>query len=395
MIGARLLDVLLVLLFLVYLGEGWRNGFARSISTILGIVVGGLAAFFAIPLVTQLVPSPFWRTVVTVGLAVALLIGGHATGNAIGKAIRGRVAETALSALDRFFGALANLVTSALVTALIAGSVASLGIPFLSTAIQGSWVLRGIETVTPAPVDAALAQLRSYVLEEGLPTIGEALGGIENSPGVPDVDTGTDALAVAAQSVVRISGNAYACGQNQSGTGFVVATDRIVTNAHVVAGVPEPVVEAPNGQALDGRVVYFDPDGDLAVVAVAGLDAAPLDLSGPLAVGDEAVVDGYPFGGPFSTGPAQVLAVSTEQIADIYGTGSSPREVYSLAARVNPGNSGGPLLTTDGDVAGVVFARSAADADLGYAMTNAELAPVADRAPGLSAAITPGACVKG
>jgi uncharacterized membrane protein required for colicin V production len=395
MIGARLLDVLLVLLFLVYLGEGWRNGFARSITTILGIVVGGLAAFFAIPLVTQLVPSPFWRTVVTVGLAVALLIGGHATGNAIGKAIRGRVAETALSALDRFFGALANLVTSALVTALIAGSVASLGIPFLSTAIQGSWVLRGIETVTPAPVDAALAQLRSYVLEEGLPTIGEALGGIENSPGVPDVDTGTDALAVAAQSVVRISGNAYACGQNQSGTGFVVATDRIVTNAHVVAGVPEPVVEAPNGQALDGRVVYFDPDGDLAVVAVAGLDAAPLDLSGPLAVGDEAVVDGYPFGGPFSTGPAQVLAVSTEQIADIYGTGSSPREVYSLAARVNPGNSGGPLLTTDGDVAGVVFARSAADADLGYAMTNAELAPVADRAPGLSAAITPGACVKG
>jgi S1-C subfamily serine protease len=395
MIGARLLDVLLVLLFLVYLGEGWRNGFARSISTILGIVVGGLAAFFAIPLVTQLVPSPFWRTVVTVGLAVALLVGGHATGNAIGKAIRGRVAETALSALDRFFGALANLVTSALVTALIAGSVASLGIPFLSTAIQGSWVLRGIETVTPAPVDAALAQLRSYVLEEGLPTIGEALGGIENSPGVPDVDTGTDALAVAAQSVVRISGNAYACGQNQSGTGFVVAKDRIVTNAHVVAGVPEPVVEAPNGQALDGRVVYFDPDGDLAVVAVSGLDAAPLDLSGPLAVGDEAVVDGYPFGGPFSTGPAQVLAVSTEQIADIYGTGSSPREVYSLAARVNPGNSGGPLLTTDGDVAGVVFARSATDADLGYAMTEAELAPVADEAAGLSAAITPGACVRG
>ena len=108
---------------------------------------------------------------------------------------------------------------------------------------------------------------------------------------------------------------------------------------------------------------------------------APLDLSATLAVGDDAVVDGYPFGGPFTTGPAEVLAVSTEQIADIYGTGTSPREVYSLAARVNPGNSGGPLLTTGGDVAGVVFARSASDDDLGYAMTNAELAPVVAQAP--------------
>jgi hypothetical protein len=395
MIAARLLDVLLILLFLVYLGEGWRNGFARSISTIAGIVAGGVAAFFAIPLVAQIVPSPFWRTAVTVGLGIALLIGGHAVGNAIGRAIRGRVAETALSAVDRLFGALANLVTSALITALIAGSIGALGIPFLSTAISRSWVLHGLEVITPAPVDAALARLRSAVLEEGLPTIGEALGGIADSPGTPDVETGTDELAVAARSVVRISGNAYACGQNQSGTGFVIAEDRIVTNAHVVAGVPEPVVEAPNGQALDGRVVYFDPDDDLAVVAVSGLDADALDLAGTLSVGDDAVIDGYPYGGPFVTDAAEVLAVSDEQIDDIYGTGSSMREVYSLAARVNPGNSGGPLLTTDGDVAGVVFARSATDDELGYAMTNTELAPVVDRAAGLSTALEPGACVAG
>jgi len=395
MLAARLLDLLLILLFLVYLGEGWRNGLARSVATIAGIVAGGLAAFFAIPLVAQLIPAPFWRTVVTVGLGVALLIGGHAAGNGIGRAIRGRIRETALSAPDRFFGALANLITSALVTALIAGSVGALGIPFLSTAISGSWVLRGIENITPAPVDAALARLRSVVIEEGLPTIGQALGGVTTSPGVPDVDTGTGALAEAAQSVVRISGNAYACGQNQSGTGFVVAKDRIVTNAHVVAGVPEPVVEAPNGQALDARVVYFDPEDDLAVVAVPGLDVDALDLSPDLKVGDDAVVDGYPFGGPFQTGPAEVLAVSSEQIEDIYGTTSSAREVYSLAARVNPGNSGGPLLTTDGEVAGVVFARSASDDDLGYAMTNTELAPVVEKAPGLADAIQPGSCVRG
>jgi S1-C subfamily serine protease len=395
MLAARLLDVLLILLFLVYLGEGWRNGFARSVSTIAGIVAGGAIAFFAIPFVAGIIPQPFWRTVICVAIAVALLVGGHAVGAAVGRAIRGKVATTALSTPDRGFGALANLVASALVTALIAGSVAALGIPFLSTAISESWVLKGIERITPAPVDAALARLRSIVLEEGLPSIGEALGGVSNSPGVPDVDTGSDALTAAAQSVVRISGTAYACGQNQSGTGFVVAPDRIVTNAHVVAGVPEPVVEAPNGQALDGRVVYFDPEDDLAVIAVGGLSAAPLDLAPALGVGDEAVIDGYPFGGPFVTGPAEVLAVSTEQIADIYGQSTNPREVYSLAANVDPGNSGGPLLTTGGDIAGVVFARSATDDDLGYAMTNAELGPVVEAAPSLATALNPGSCVTG
>ena len=82
--------------------------------------------------------------------------------------------------------------------------------------------------------------------------------------------------------------------------------------------------------------------------------------------------------------------MSTEQIADIYGQSTSPREVYSLAADVNPGNSGGPLLTIEGDIAGVVFARSATDDDLGYAMTNAELGPVVDAAPSLATALEPG-----
>jgi S1-C subfamily serine protease len=395
MIAARLLDVLLILLLLVYLGEGWRNGLVRSLSTILGIIAGGIVAFFAIPLIAQIIPEPFWRTALTVGIAIALLLGGHAAGNAVGRAIRGRLNESPLSGVDRVLGALANVIASALVTVLIAGSVGALGIPFLSTAISGSWVVRGIETLTPAPVDAGLAQLRSFVLNEGLPSIGEALGGITDSPGVPDVDTGTDSLAIAAQSVVRINGNAYACGQSQSGSGFVVAADRIVTNAHVVAGVPEPVVEAPNGQALDGRVVYFDPDVDLAVIAVQGLEVAPLELSAPLAVGDDAVIDGYPFGGPFTTGPARVLAVSTEQLADIYGSRTSAREVYSLAAQVNPGNSGGPLLTPGGDVAGVIFARSASDDTLGYAMTNTELAPVAQAAASLDTPIQPGSCIRG
>jgi uncharacterized membrane protein required for colicin V production len=395
MVVARLLDVFLVIVLLVYLGEGWRNGFIRSLSAIVGLVAGAVAAFFLIPVVGAVVPDPFWRTFVVVSSAVALIILGSMAGTAVGRALRNRTDKTPLRPLDRVGGAVANLVVGALITALLAGSVASLGVPVLSAGVSNSWVLQGINAVTPEPVTAALARLRSAVLAQGLPVISGGFSGITKSPGVPKVDTNTARLTAAAASVVRISGTAYACGQNQSGSGFVVAKDRIVTNAHVVAGVQQPIIQAPNGQTLDGRIVYFDPQNDIALIAVNGLRAPTLGLGGPLAVGDDAVIDGYPYGGPFTTGGAQVLARSTENVENIYGTARTNRELYTLAADIEPGNSGGPLLEANGTIAGIVFAKSSTDTDLGYAMTDALLAPVVQRAPGLTAAASSGTCVKG
>lgn len=396
MAAALVLDVLLAVILLAFLASGLRNGLVRSLGAILGLVAGGIGAFLLMPFLAGVVPWPFWRVFFVVTAAILLLSVGHAIGAAVGRAIGRRLDRTALRPLDRLLGGAATLVTAALVVSLVAGSFTNLGAPFLSRAAAGSAILGGINRITPDPVDAALARVRSLILAEGLPTIGEALGGVRTSPGAPsDVETQTDPLRAAAASVVRITGTAYACGQNQSGTGFVVAPDRIVTNAHVVAGVERPVVEAPSGQSAEGRVVYFDPADDLAVVATDGLGLTALGLAEELAVGDAGVVDGYPFGGPFVTGPAEVLAVSVERIRDIYGQSASPREVYTLAAEINPGNSGGPLLALDGEVAGVVFARSADDAQLGYAMTNDELAPVVGAAPGLVDAVAPGACTTG
>lgn len=394
MIAARLLDLLLVLTLLVFIGEGVRNGIARSLGAILGVIAGGALAFVAIPLLAAAVPDPYWRVGVIVAVAVVLLFGGHALGGRIGRGLRDRRREE-IGFGSRIAGGLANGIIAALTLALVAGGVNALGVPLFSQAISGSYVVRAIDTVTPAPVDALLARVRAAVLEEGLPAIGEALGGVVDSPGIPDLPTETDPLSAAARSVVRIGGTAFACGQNQTGTGFVIAPDRVVTNAHVVAGVDQPIVEAPNGQTLEGRVVYLDPIDDLAVIAVDGLDANPLGLSPDLEVGDRAVVEGYPFGGPSTTGAAEVLAVSSEAIPDIYGEQRTAREVYTLAAVVQPGNSGGPLLSTDGRVAGVVFARNADDRELGYAMTNGELEPVAVAAAGLTAGVSSGSCVRG
>jgi S1-C subfamily serine protease len=284
-------------------------------------------------------------------------------------------------------------VLAGLVVSVLAFSVVQLGVPFLSRAIAGSTVIRTIDNVTPDPVQAWLAQLRGVVVDEGIPLITEALTG--DPPEIPDVDTGSPALNAAAQSVVRVTGNAVACGQSQSGTGFVVAPGRIVTNAHVVAGVSEPVVEALDGEVAGGKVVYFDPVDDLAVIAVDGFDVAPLEVGDTLSPGLDAAVQGYPHGGPFTASAAQVVAVGQTRIPDIYGDGGTLREIYTLAANVQEGNSGGPLLSTGGEVVGVVFARSAETQNVGFAMTMAELDPVVDLSAGLSAPVGSGACIRG
>ena len=178
MLAARLLDVLVVIVLLLYLGEGWRNGFLRSLAAIVGLVAGAAAAFFSIPLVGAIVPDPFWRTFLVVSVAVAFILLGAMLGGTIGRALQRRGERTPLRPLERLGGAFANLVVGALITALIAGSVASLGIPVLSQAVSNSWVLQAIQTVTPEPVTAALARLRSAVLTQGLPVISGGYGGI-------------------------------------------------------------------------------------------------------------------------------------------------------------------------------------------------------------------------
>lgn len=194
--------------------------------------------------------------------------------------------------------------------------------------------------------------------------------------------------------MVKITGRAPACGQEQSGSGSVVARDRVLTNAHVVAGVAEPVVLAPDGQALPGRVVAFDPTADLAVVAVHALAAAPLAIGRTPSSGEAGVVAGYPFGGPFTTGGARVLRTGTVVVPDAVGDGSHPRAIASIAADVEQGDSGGPLLSARGAVLGVVFARSTASDDLGYAITSQEFRRLVGRAPGLGTTVSTGACAE-
>jgi S1-C subfamily serine protease len=394
MLGSILLDLFLIAFLVAYLVYGYRTGLIRSLGGIIGVVVGAFIAILLLPLVTSWVQDPGLRTIATITVVAVVVVGAYYGGASLGRFIQSRMKGVGIRRIDRALGAVVVTIVAALVASMLAASISALGVPSISQAIASSQVLRGINAITPVPVQAFLAQVRSATVDQSLPRIAEAFGG-NLSTTIPNVNTDTPALNNAAISVVRITGNAYACGQSQSGSGFVISADRVMTNAHVVAGVANPVVDVRNGPALQSTVVYFDPTGDLAVLSVPGLSVKPLPLGPTVAEGTDAVSDGYPFGGPFVSLQVGVDQVGTLNVQNIYNTGSSPREIYSLAANVQEGDSGGPLLTTSGVVAGVIFAKGATTPNVGYAITMKSVQPVAAEAPSLTAPVSSGQCTRG
>jgi S1-C subfamily serine protease len=192
---------------------------------------------------------------------------------------------------------------------------------------------------------------------------------------------------------VKITGLASLCDREQEGSGWVVAPERVVTNAHVVSGTQAESVQIQGvGRSYDAHVVVFDPERDLAVLSVPGLPAPTSTLGTDLQRSDGAVVAGFPLDGPYSLDSARVRDVLTATGDDIYGRPGVSRQVYSLYAEVQPGNSGGPLLSPSGAVVGVVFARSLDDPETGYALTLDEVRPDLDLAAGSFSPVSTGAC---
>lgn len=386
-----IVDVIVVLSLIGALVDGLRRGFLRTAGGLAGIVAGAIGASFAVPAVSAWAAGSEWRLLAVIGTAVLCLGIGYAIGASIGAAFGRGADKVKLGVLDRLAGGVAGVAISGLVWIAITSAVSLLGVPLVTTSVAGSTVIRTIDDLTPDPVRGFLAQLQSTVVDEGTSWIVEAIDAPTRAPSIADVSTDDPEVATASDSVVRVSGTAWACDVGVTGSGFVVSDDRVVTNAHVVAGVSEPVVEAPGEPPRTGRVVYVDTAADLAVVAVDGLSAAPLALDDAVAAGDDAVVAGYPFGGPLTLGSAQVSSDTTVSLM-VDGTPTS-REVLTLAAVVNQGNSGGPLLSLEGTVSGVVFGKAASVDNVGYAIPLSVLSPVAAQAPSLTAAVDPGACV--
>ncbi len=373
-----IVDIIAAAALLIAFAAGIARGFFASLGSVIGMIVGAAAALWLLPLATPwlstVIPSGGARTAALAAAAIGLVVIGTAAGAAIGRAVRRGVDRSRLRGLERFLGGVLTTVATALALLLVSSGLATAGIPYVSSAVASSRVLGAIDALTPAPLDEALATARGALLSDGLPRLEAAIGAVV-APTDPPITLDDPELQAASASVARVSGTAYACGVSMTGSGFVAAPGLVVTNAHVVAGVDTPVVELPGGRATEGRIVLFDAVDDLAVISIGDLAATPLPLADPAAPGTQAAVQGYPHGGPFTSISAGVLSVASVPVPDIYDASAAPREIYALDADVQPGNSGGPLLTGDGEVVGVVFARGADGEGRGYATTTSVLRP--------------------
>jgi S1-C subfamily serine protease len=117
-------------------------------------------------------------------------------------------------------------------------------------------------------------------------------------------------------------------------------------------------------------VVFYDYDTDLAVLDVPNLSAPPLSLDpNTTPAGQDAIVLGYPLDGPYTAAAARVREQINLAGPNIYDDQTVHRDVYTVRALVQSGNSGGPLVEPDGTVIGVVFGAAVDDSQTGFALT--------------------------
>ncbi|GAA0930355.1 MULTISPECIES: MarP family serine protease [Streptomyces violaceusniger group] len=378
----NVLDILLLLAAVWFAIVGYRQGFVVGVLSVTGFIGGGLIAIYLLPLIwdgtTDDKASPG-----TVGAVVAIVLVivcasvGQAATTHLGNKLRRYITWSPARALDATGGALVNVLAMLLVAWLIGSLVAQTSLPTLGREVRDSKVLLGVSRVVPDEANTWFTDFSSVLAQNGFPQV---FSPFANEPitSVPQPDPALAQSPVATraqESIVKVVGTAPSCGKVLEGSGFVFAPNRVMTNAHVVGGVSDPTVQiGGEGRLYDAKVVLYDWKRDIAVLDVPSLQAPPLQFAQDDArTGDGAIVAGFPENGAFDVRAARVRGRIEANGPDIYRRSTVHRDVYSLYATVRQGNSGGPLLTPQGRVYGVVFAKSLDDANTGYALTADEV----------------------
>ncbi|RJK97673.1 MarP family serine protease [Vallicoccus soli] len=374
-------DAALLLACLAVGLSGLRQGFLVGLLSFAGFLGGGVLGMLLVPEVVGSWDPGLAQVVAAVALVVAVATVGQVLLGWAALRLRAALRWRPARMLDSGAGALLGVASLLVVAWFVGAALRQAPLPTVAREVAASRVLSAVDRVMPDDAQGLFGSFRSVLGDNGFPQVFGGLSPERIAPVDPPSGgaVGSAGVRGAAGSVVRLDGQARDCGRSIEGSGFVYEDGLVMTNAHVVAGVDEPRVRVGGrGASLEGEVVVFDPQRDLAVVRVPGLDAPPLQFVEGAGRGDEAVVAGFPRGGPYRLDPARVREQITARGQDIYDERRVARSVLSLYALVQPGNSGGPLLAPDGRVYGVVFAKSLDDPDTGYALSLEEVAPVAE-----------------
>jgi V8-like Glu-specific endopeptidase len=389
------LDLVLLLSAVSFAFSGYRQGFVAGVLAFVGFLGGGVIGLLVAPAMVSGLNPGLGQSLLAVAIVLFTATLGQVTLGWLGSMLRARLTWRPARMVDAGLGAGVSVVAMLVVAWFLASALRPGPLPSLSHEIGDSRVIAGVDSVMPDRARTLFSSFRRVLDDSELPPVFSGLAP-ETIRSVPPPDgtiTGTTAVRDAGRSVVKVVGTAESCSRTLDGSGFVFAPQHVLTNAHVVAGVDRPTIRLASGdQRYDARVVLFDSKRDLAVLYVPDLRLPTLDLAGGANRGDQAVVAGYPGGGPFRLVAARIRDEINARGPDIYHQTEVTRDVYALYADVEPGNSGGPLLDLKGRVDGVVFAKSLDDPKTGYALTTDEAR--GDMADGRDATteVSTGAC---
>lgn len=386
------LDVLLLAILAVAGLSGYRRGLALQVFSFGGLLAGLVLGALVAPAAARLVDGPSAQAGVAIFVLVTLGGLGDAIGWVVGSRLRERARATRFGRADAASGSAVAVLSSMLAIWFVALNLVSGPFPGLAREVRGSAIVRALDEALPEP-PSLLAEIRNLFNRFGFPDVFTGLPPLPVAPvRPPTAGEARDAFQAGDDSTVKIVGRA--CENVQEGSGFVAADGYIVTNAHVLAGVDEPFVQTQTGDNQPATTVLFDPDLDLAILLVARNPGPVLSLAPDAERGDAGAVLGFPGGGPLTGEPAAVLRGFEAVGRDIYGERTVDRSVLELQAEVRPGNSGGPFVLSDGTVAGIVFASSTTDHDVGYAIAAGEVTASLEGASGATAEVDTGPCIR-
>ncbi len=397
MTSSQWLDIAVIGVALIAAISGWRSGALGSLMSFVGVILGAIAGVMLAPHLVSHIDSSRGKLFTALFLILALVVIGEVAGVVLGRAVRGSIRSGPVRFADSVIGVALQLVVVLIAAWLLGSPLTSSNQPNLAAAVTGSKVITEVDKYAPDWLRTVPDRMSALLSTSGLPDALEPLGGTSiQTVDAPDASL-AESLVVARSrpSVVKIRGVAPACQKVLEGTGFVIAPNRVMSNAHVVAGSDSVTVEAEDGNEYDATVVSYDPNADISILDVPNLPIQPLQFAEePAKSGTDAVVLGFPGGGDFVATPARVREIIELSGPDIYKTTTVNREVYTIRGLVRQGNSGGPMINRAGQVIGVVFGAAVDDNDTGFVMTTDEVSRQLAKV-GNTSEVPTGACIGG
>jgi S1-C subfamily serine protease len=391
------LDLILIVVVVAFAVSGYRQGFIVGVLSFLGFVGGALlGAEFGPAISRALVGGQTQQDIVAVVLLVSFAVLGQFIASSIGTAMRSTVTWRSATVLDSVGGSVVSVVSVLLITWVVGSVLNGSPFPVVDQQVNNSLALQTLDKFMPTPAKTMFSDFRRLLANNS--TYAQVFSGIgaERILAIPAPDpnvVNSRALRAAETRVVRVQGVAPSCQRSIEGSGFVFSPNHVLTNAHVVAGVTQHQTITVGDQTLPATVVFYDPQVDLAVLYVPGLHMTPLRFAGQANPGDNAVVAGFPLDAQtLHSAPARIGGIQNAQGPNIYQTSTVTRQIYEIRAVVESGNSGGPLLSADGTVYGVVFAAAVGVDNTGFALTAAQVIPDARAGAHATAAVSTMGC---